>query len=360
MFEIGSEFWLEDLKNTLNKNTFEIGKDNKFVFSGRTAIDFVIQDIQTYKKINTVYFPSYCCDSMLEPFIKNKIKIEFYDVLYTNKLEYKINTNKKCDIFFAISYFGYNKTNMDKYIEQFKKNNVIVIEDITHRLFSQRSHSNKADYLIASLRKWGPLISGGIAIKLKEKFNERIFLKKANQEIINLKKEAMIEKAKYINGDLEIKKESFLNKYKEFNEYLINNYANYEIDNFSLKILKNMPVDTMIKRRKENAYIIYNELKDVKEVKFLCEFNKDDCLLFVPIFIENSNKIENLRRQLIDRKIYIPSHWEKSSYILDNTCNIYGREMSLICDQRYSIDTIKKYMKIIKSLIGMNKDPQCK
>ena len=43
---------------------------------------------------------------------------------------------------------------MDSAIETFKGRDVIIIEDITHRLLNEQNYCIKADYLIASLRKW--------------------------------------------------------------------------------------------------------------------------------------------------------------------------------------------------------------
>ena len=52
-----------------------------------------------------------------------------------------------------MNYFGYNDSSMDNYIKKFKERNIIVIEDITHRLLCNKNHSQNSDYLICSLRK---------------------------------------------------------------------------------------------------------------------------------------------------------------------------------------------------------------
>ena len=137
MKEIGSEFWDIDINN--NKNNlqyFNIGNDNIFLMSGTTAIDFVLQDIKDIKKI--VYMPDYCCEAMVKPFIDNNYQILYYHVDLINK-KYYIDTTIDCSIFFAMSYFGYESTNMDNYIKEFVKNKKIIIEDITHRLFCRKN-----------------------------------------------------------------------------------------------------------------------------------------------------------------------------------------------------------------------------
>ena len=72
MREIGSEFWQVNyqLAKSDNMNLFySLGKDVKFLMSGRTAIDYIIQNIEDTKKI--VYMPEYCCNSMVQPFFDN-------------------------------------------------------------------------------------------------------------------------------------------------------------------------------------------------------------------------------------------------------------------------------------------------
>ena len=79
MKEIGSEFWLENIQNNDNNLDYlNIGKDYKLLMSGRTAIDYIINDITDNKKI--VYMPNYCCESMVQPFIDNGYSIRYYNV----------------------------------------------------------------------------------------------------------------------------------------------------------------------------------------------------------------------------------------------------------------------------------------
>ena len=159
--EIGSEYWLEKQLKNRQKNNIEC-ENEILLMSGRTAIDYALEIITTKRKINTVYLPSYCCQSMIEPFLNRNITVVFYNVSFENgKFIYDIDNNKKCDIFFAMNYFGYSDSNMDYYIKKFKNRGIIVIEDSAHSLFSERKYSKNSDCIIASLRKQFPIISGG-------------------------------------------------------------------------------------------------------------------------------------------------------------------------------------------------------
>ena len=233
--EIGSEFWLEDKKI----EQYEIQNDNKklFLLSGRTAIDYVL-DIIENKKINKAYLPSYCCQSMIDPFKDRNIQIDFYTVKFENgNFVYDIDCNKNCDIFFAMNYFGFNQYNMDYYIEQFKKRNICVIEDSTHSILSKRKYNKKSDFVVASLRKWFPIISGGLLINQSNyNIEKNIHKLKNNEDYIYLKKNAMIEKNSYILEEKKNNKNQFLNEFSRANEILDHDYKLYKIDKISYSI----------------------------------------------------------------------------------------------------------------------------
>lgn len=342
-FEIGSEYWLEDNNKTIIKYRKDLKFDSKFLMSGRTAIDFVLQDIMKNKKVKKAYFPSYCCDSMLQPFYDNNIEIEFYEVNFNEKFEYTINLNKECDIFYAMSYFGFEETRMDYYIEKFAKN-CIVIEDITHSLLSQKVYNDNSDYIIASLRKWFPIITGGIAIKKDGTFNIDNKNFEINEIVYKNKKEAMRNKYKYIMNDENVQKQEFLDQYARSNKELSNNYKDYNMDHESKEILNKLDLDLIRKLRKENAMTIIKYLETNNNIKLMCKIKEGDCPLFIPIIVKKGYR-DSLKKYLIDNNIYCPVHWNKPQNVQNS--DIYETELSLICDQRYSEKEIKKYIKIL-------------
>lgn len=337
--EIGSEFWKYDGKlNCDNTEFWSIGKDSRFTFSGRTAIYYVLKNILLKHNVQTVYFPSYSCSSMVQAFDELGINVEYYDVYYNEELKYNINLEQECDIFFAMNYFGYSSTNMDIYIKQFKQKGKIVIEDITHSIFSTKKYSEYSDYLVGSLRKWFPIASGGIAVNMNLKFEINLN-SKLNQNFINIKNTAMENKKEYIKNT-NISKDEFLSQYSESNKILAEDYKDYQIDDESLKILMKIDLDNIKRIRIENSKLIYKKLRKNKNIKFLVEFNNEnDGLLFVPIILENKIR-DDLRKYLIEKRVYLPVHWP----LEENINNIFKKELSLICDQRYNSDEIEMYI----------------
>ena len=348
--EIGSEFWKFD-GNLIKDNSkfWNLGKDTKFVLSGRTAIFYVLKNILKHKKIRKVYMPSYSCYSMTQAFKDLEIEVEYYDVYFNEAFKYNIDLENDSDIFFAMNYFGYSDTNMESYIKKFKEKGKIVIEDITHSILSKKRYSEYSDFLIASLRKWFPISSGAIAVNMKEIFNLELS-ENTNEALISLKISAMENKKNYINKyeknnllDSQKNKDIFLKQYSESNKILEKDYQNYKIDENSYKILMGIDIEEIIIKRRKNIKLIYEKLSKNIKIKFLVNnFKEDDCLLFVPIILNHKIR-DDLRKFLIENKIYLPIHWPLEEKIN----NIFDKELSLICDQRYSKKQIEEYIEII-------------
>ena len=348
--ETGSEYWEYDgeLKKD-NTRFWNFGKDTKFVLSGRTAIFYILKNILLEKNVKKAYLPSYSCKSMEIAFIDLGIEVEYYDVYFNENLKYNIDLENDSDIFFAMNYFGYSETNMEEYIKKFKEKGKIVIEDITHSILSKKRYSEYSDFLIASLRKWFPISSGAIAVNLKESFILKLS-ENTNEKLVTLKDLAMENKRNYINKyeennilDSQKDKDIFLKQYSESNKILENDYQNYKIDENSYKLLMGIDIEEIIKKRRENAKLIYEKLSKNLNIKFLVNnFKEDDCLLFVPIILNNKIR-DNLRDFLIKNKVYLPIHWPQEEKIN----NIFDKELSLICDQRYSTFQIQQYLDLI-------------
>lgn len=333
--EIGSEFWLEQ-----NPSSLSADRDGVYVLSGRTAIDIIIQDIMSYKQIKSVYLPAYCCDSMIFPFTNKGIEVKLYDVSFDGELQYHIDNNVNCDIFYVTNYFGYDNTINNSVIEHFKKNGSIIIYDKTHSFFMSNDDV-MCDYSFAGIRKWIGVIGGAVVLGVKEsKLNEYPYLK--------CKEQAMREKKAYIDGNTNIFKESFLQKYNEFGHHLTDDYSNYEMDDLSYAIYKNTDLSSIRKIRINNSQYLHDNL----DIEFLCKMTDNACPLFVPVIFKTKEKRDFVRKALINNQIYCPIHWPKSKLILPKmkVNKIFDTELSLICDQRYDIEDMHKIVNIIKSV----------
>lgn len=329
MREIGSEFWKE-YGTTDTENT-----DKKvYLLSGRTALRFIIEDIRRNKSAEKVLMPSYCCESMIEPFVSLGIEVEFYQVS-SEGIDYPYDND--ADIVFLIDFFGYENAENVAVAKCEKQAGKIIIYDATHKLDGNKKVQENADYSFCSYRKWF-YCNYAEAVNHNGTFEEKKFL--TNKEYIALRNEAADAKKKYMEGSA-IDKEIFLKKFGVAEEKLDKDYAGYageKVDFDSERIISS--------RRKNAAYLI-EELKKIPQIKLWREkVDKNDTPLFVPVLVEESVR-NDLRRKLIDEKIYCPVHWPLSEYHT-KTGKLYDMELSLVCDQRYDISDMQRMVKVIK------------
>lgn len=349
--EIGSYFWLsgqEDIATAESISWLPKVEDSSFAFSGRNAIDLVLRDILKNHSVNKVYAPSYCCVSMLQSFIDHGMKVEFYEVGYENgTFTYHLPETDAHSIVLLMSYFGLNTSEVHRQIAKMKKSGAVVIEDITHSLLNKTLASEYSDYLVASLRKWFAIPTGGWAGKMNGKLFEKPNMD--SNQAVEEKIAGMKEKYEYLTGNSD-SKENFLLVNAKFDNDLIHVDRMLKIDDTSLGIIAGINVETVIEKRRKNVETLLEGLKDL-DGKFLSlpiVDSKQDVLLFLPIFMKTEVR-DVLRKHLISKGIYCPIHWPE---VMGAKVGIRANELSLICDQRYSegdmhaiVDEIHEWVK---------------
>ena len=162
--EIGSEFWLDGLPEKAPVIFPEYLKgygDMTFTTSGAGALTLLLQQIEPKTKI--ALLPAYICESVIEPFLEMGYHCHYYEVNgdLVPDLE-SIRSFSEVGVFFHLGYFGFpTNSNLSGVLEYFKKESVLIIEDVTHSLFSGFGHSKFNDFYIGSFRKWFGVPSGG-------------------------------------------------------------------------------------------------------------------------------------------------------------------------------------------------------
>ncbi len=167
MEEIGSEFWYVE-KTTPHEHWWDnFGNDRRFLFSGRTALYALLDDICNSKKIRSVCRSNYCCESMIIPFIHHNIRVFFYNVALKNESLYpEPEDDRTYDIFYILDYFGYISTSMLELGKKAKSKGSMVIYDCTQSVLSRPLNiALEFDYIYASFRKFSGLLGGGVFIK---------------------------------------------------------------------------------------------------------------------------------------------------------------------------------------------------
>lgn len=337
--EIGSEFF-EVCPQTYFKEYF---------LSGRTALEFIIRDILKSYSIDSVLLPTYCCHTMIEPFVRHGIRVRFYDV-YCNKTEglsVNLSEYRENEIFYYMTYFGFNRINGLE-IKAIRKKYNVIINDKTHSWLSGKSLIAE-DYSFTSYRKWNGF--SGIAEAYKKNLPFSIFPENAiNEEYISMREKAAGCKELFIKGQIE-NKEMFLEMFHDAEKILERDYVDYRPSYRALKEWSTCDWAEIKRCRRKNAELLIKGLTDTPGIKLLFQnMNQEDTPLFVPILVKNDR--DALRRFLIENQIYCPIHWPlsglhpKMDYMVRD---IYEEELSLICDQRYDESDMGRIIDLINN-----------
>jgi len=343
--EIGSEFWEVE---TDNESNFILETPHNFFLTGRTALDYIIKDMKVNKVVKSVYMPSYCCHSMIQPLIDNGVDVEFYDVIFENgNYTYMMDFETQCDVIFIMQYFGYCNETVNEFIYKYKQLGKIVIEDATHSWMSDRPYNQESNYVFASFRKWTGLPGGAVAIKQDGQFIIEVS-KETNFEYIQLRKKASTLKKEFIENGIG-QKETFLKYFNQAEELLESEYQNYYIQQDLENLIKSLDLVKIKEKRKINAGYLIEGLKEFSSIETI-SLEKEDVPLFVPIIVPHGKRNE-LRQYLINNDIYCPVHWPISEQHRFHNKSLYYNSLSLVCDQRYELSDMNRIIETIKDFV---------
>ena len=329
MREIGSEFW--DVPVCEHINNF-FPESTQWFLSGRSALQAIIKELGGVRSIS---LPSWCCDSMIKPFVDAGMDVCFYPVYWQKELIQETDLN--CDALFLMDYFGYTSVLPD--LREYKG---IVIRDVTHSFFS--TYYSDADYYFGSLRKWCGVWTGGYGwTRDGHKLAEG---KDSDKGYSPLRKQAMEQKTEYINGQREGK--GYLNIFNEAEDVLDYVGIAPAIDR-DVQLAQRLDVELIKCSRRRNAEVLRRAFP---EWLIFPKLSRLDTPMFVPVLVPDGKRNE-LRRHLIKQDIYCPIHWPISEYhkLDGRTAFIYENELSLVCDQRYTEDDMFRMVEAIKDFI---------
>jgi len=315
--EIGSEFWLIEIPNDYAKGSpdwINMWGNSVLTSSGRGAISLMLKGIENNVISKTALLPAYICESIIMPFIKEGYVCYFYDVdnnLKPNTESINIFLKKKIGVFLHLGYFGFpTNINLRNYIIYLKKKGTIIVEDLTHTLFSKYERYIENDYYIASLRKWTGLPSGGF---LASKHNNVQNHLDVQTGFSNIRERALLLKGDYIKFKKPKLKQKFLDMFDKAENILNDDVMSYLIDNVSHSLINELDTSELIKKRRKNFIFLSNTLKEVEGIKPVFKKIPDAiCPLFFPVYIEKGRK--KFKDFLISKSIYCPVYTTTNKY----------------------------------------------
>ena len=269
----------------------------KYFSLGRDAISFVIENLEISKD-EKILLPNLICDVVIPSFSKFYENIYFYQL--DSKLEpINLDDFKNVKVLFIINYFGFTQ-NIENINNYCIKNNILLIEDNAHGLFSKDEKNQylgtRGDFGIFSYRKTFLLPDGGflyqknINTKSNYIFNSnnpsfKFFIKKI---VINLsvkfKYNILLKLRKLIN--IIYSKKIILNH--NFNEQ-----KNLPLE-YSFKFINQVDEEVEFNRRRSLYLFIEKKLANYN-ISPIFDFLPDNtCPYGFPFYVLNEKELQNV------------------------------------------------------------------
>ena len=323
--------------------------------SGRTALEHIVE-ILVWKGLTTAYLPSYCCHTMIEPFLAHGMVVKFYDVTCTSKGLHRIlDENEVYDTLLLMDYFGHVDDETIEIALQAKKNGKTIIYDATHAIYSEVDYWSY-DFIYGSYRKWVNINYGFMAWNEELKCGE-ITQNSDTSLYVSVRKKLFDYKAEYMRGE-GIRKEDFLPLISEAESILEEEYHHKMPDVCSKEVLRTTDAEFLKNRRRDNARTLTNAIIGMDDCRVCCVnplLSNYGTALFVPVLINPSHR-DALRRHLISREIYCPVHWPltEQHVVMTGSGVLFNSELSLICDQRYDSNDMMRIAESIREYLNKN------
>ncbi|OKZ73777.1 MAG: hypothetical protein BHW00_06560 [Clostridium sp. 26_22] len=309
MKEIGGFFGIEVYNN--NNKYYKNGYDFNYA---RNCLDFIIKE----RKIDEIYLPVYLCNSVKEKCIKAGCKINYYHIKrdFTPDLE-KINKNS---YIYIVNYYGWLDTNKIKELkEKFRR----IIVDNAQAFFNDYVDNIDTIY---SYRKFFGVPDGACLItdlKTKENFD----------------RESVSDIVYFLVGRNEKNANKYYDDFRK-SEVDIKEKKIKKISLFSENILNAIDYEQIKKIRESNFNFLHNKLKEINKLNI-----KNVIYYMYPLLLEE--KQDEIRKKLIDNKIYIPKLWPNITGESVIEKEYINNILPIPIDQRYSINDMEYILNII-------------
>lgn len=349
--EYGSNFCEE-----LNKGAdrLEDGHGKIFFDSGRSALRYLLDALGT--EIKSVMLPQYNCESVFEPFIKRAYEINYYPLDRNlrpcagefERLVRKVNPQ----LILVQSYFGFDTLAGERdFLAGLREQGVIVVEDITHRLF-MTGVTECSDYRFASLRKWCQIPDGGVLLGLDKNNTPGGGGLKENTPFVDMRLEAQRLKRAFIACETEQTDKSFIALYYESERILDSQEGCYTMSSYTRDRITALDCDGIILRRRDNYSALNEALSRAEGLEKVFDGLDGNAVpLYFPIYIKNGARDE-LRMRMRRKNIFLPVIWPVPPMLKDISgavSDIYDMILAVPCDQRYSREEMMYIAGEIKS-----------
>lgn len=342
--EYGSNYPLEILssnQNCVGLKDMPCKQNTYYLVNGRSAIYSVVKKLKDFKH---VYLPNYMCEDVYQVF-KGKVK-HFYKLNHKFEYEHGLdNISGEKFILYVSNYFGLSdeKRVFDLINKMKKKNEIFVIYDITHNMYSVKTN-DVVDAYVSSLRKWLYIPDGAIlTTDLKIDCSNKTVPTSVIDKFIT----ASYFKSLYINQDsVKFESDLYRSRFIEVEQTICKIQQALKMSKESFVIFGTFQHERMLKRR-DNYNLLLKLLKNDRIKPIFTKCPEHAIPFCFPILCKER---DNLREFLTKNKVYCAVHWKqdflRNSKFYNNTAEYI---LSIPIDQRCNEEDVVEIAGILNA-----------
>jgi len=316
MKEIGGHFELElSYGEEYHKSALRLN-------TGRNAFEYILR-AKCYKK---VFLPFYTCDSVLEPINKCGLEYEFYKIDNSFRPIFDFETMRAQEVFVYTNYFGIFDNNV---LDATKRARNIIIDD-AQAFYAKPLPGIDTFY---SPRKFFGIPDGAYLYT-----NAGIHYE--------LETDVSYERFEHLLGRIDKRGDEFYSAFKN-NEKVLGNQPLKKMSNITQRMLSGIDYKFAAEKRKQNFRYLHEALHRSNQLQL--ELDNTSVPMVYPYLTENA---EELKRKLINRKIYVATYWPN---VIDWTkpesfeYHLVTNLIAVPIDQRYRVENMKEVINIINN-----------
>lgn len=332
---IGGEFEI-DLRTL--RDAFRPAPDTYYYASGRSALYQILKSLK--QTISKVWYPDWLCHTMIEATQKSGLNYDFYELspsfTATNEaLDSK--GYKDGEAVVIINYFGLQDlTASAKQIKEAYPNAIVIEDDVQAYYCFAEECNPYADYRFTSLRKTFAVPDGGLVYT-----KHPMPIATQPNTFTQYKIKAGVMKL-HRNED-GVKDEDYLALFEKGSKLIDENYeSTMSRDSEMLWASTNNKI--IKQKRIENTRHLLKGLEDLG-IRTIIPIESGVTPLFVPVWLDNRDTV---RKRMFQKQIYCPVHWPIGNLTLKNGSEMERHELSLIIDQRYTINDMDLILALLK------------
>lgn len=291
--------------------------------TARNCLEYILR-AKKYKKI---YIPYLDSEVIWEPMKKLGIDYEFYSVdsridpIFDKELE-------KDEVFFYSDTYGIKCCTVEKLVMKYGKQ---LIVDNTHAFFSKPYEGIDTIY---SPRKFFGLPDGAYL------FTDTLLTEELEQDMSIPHMTHLMKRIEYGSASA---------AYQDFLDYCASLIGQpiKRMSNLASALLANIDYENLKERQVNNFKYLHSILGDKNKFEY-DNFPSDTCPLSYMFYSEDPE----LRKKLIDNKIYVSTYWKETLKLVEKDSaeyKIVNYLLPLPCDHRYDEEDMKRIIDVIHS-----------